>query len=266
MIPFDRVEINTTELCNRKCIICPRAHDYPNQNLHMTADVVDEICKQTAEYTDYITISGRGEPLLCSNILEIIETIAIHKKRFRLQTNGDFLDKYIHDLDDILDLKTKRNTNKIIVNCYDGLDQEKERINKWGKYKALTITSEREDDNQKMSDRFKSGRYVNRGGASLGMPYTYQPHLQMPCYILWRKAYFNWNGDLQLCCHDWTYIKTFGNIMQSSFKDIWEGHEINKYRFGLTENNGRSLFDECRNCDAIQEIQEAKACYLDWLG
>ena len=39
------VEVNTTELCNRNCIFCPR-HDpkvFPNRNLHMTPKGAESI-------------------------------------------------------------------------------------------------------------------------------------------------------------------------------------------------------------------------------
>ena len=39
------IELNTTELCNRKCVFCPR-HDssvYPNRNLNMSVDTAEKI-------------------------------------------------------------------------------------------------------------------------------------------------------------------------------------------------------------------------------
>ena len=34
---FSWVDLNPTELCNRRCVFCPRKDDtfYPNQNLHV---------------------------------------------------------------------------------------------------------------------------------------------------------------------------------------------------------------------------------------
>jgi len=39
------VELNTTELCNRKCVFCPRydSEVYPNRNLNMTVDDAEKI-------------------------------------------------------------------------------------------------------------------------------------------------------------------------------------------------------------------------------
>ena len=35
------IEINLTELCNRKCVFCPRVDPkvFPNRNLHMSLDL-----------------------------------------------------------------------------------------------------------------------------------------------------------------------------------------------------------------------------------
>ena len=39
------VEVNTTELCNRTCVFCPRHYPkvYPNRNLHMTVKGAEAI-------------------------------------------------------------------------------------------------------------------------------------------------------------------------------------------------------------------------------
>ena len=41
------VEINTTELCNRKCVFCPRVDPkiYPNRNLHIEISTINKIAK-----------------------------------------------------------------------------------------------------------------------------------------------------------------------------------------------------------------------------
>ena len=45
------VEINTTELCNRTCVFCPR-HDptvFPNRNLHLTVKGAQTIAEELAD-------------------------------------------------------------------------------------------------------------------------------------------------------------------------------------------------------------------------
>lgn len=243
--------------------MCPRAYDYPNLDLHMTGEIVDEIIRQTQDYTNYICIAGRGEPLLCKNILDIIETIIVHKKRFYMHTNGDFIHKYIDDLDSLLNLTytDEGNKPKILLNCYDGIDQWKQFTELYGHFKGINITYDRRDDDKDYVDnKFKIGQYVNRGGT---VPWTTTDNLQKPCYILWNKAYFNWNGDLQLCCHDWKYIKTFGNIMTDTFDEMWHKN-IHSYRMGLLEYGGRQNFIECKKCDSVQEHENSYKLYQQW--
>ena len=42
---FSWIDINLTELCNRKCIFCPRVDEaiYPNQRLHITEKLIQKI-------------------------------------------------------------------------------------------------------------------------------------------------------------------------------------------------------------------------------
>ena len=45
---FSWIDINITELCNRKCIFCPRVDPdkYPNQNINMSIDLAKNIGSQ----------------------------------------------------------------------------------------------------------------------------------------------------------------------------------------------------------------------------
>ena len=44
------MEINPTELCNRKCSFCPRGDWYPNKNLHLTIE------NHLKSYTIYLRV------------------------------------------------------------------------------------------------------------------------------------------------------------------------------------------------------------------
>ena len=76
---FSWLELNVTELCNRKCIFCPR-HDpkvFPNRNLHMTPKGAESISKELARnhYRGKISLSGFGENLLNPEFPEIIKVL-----------------------------------------------------------------------------------------------------------------------------------------------------------------------------------------------
>ena len=72
---FSWVELNFNELCNRKCIFCPRSDSYPNKNLHMDLEIAELIADQLQSlgFKGTVNISGTGEPLLTKNLLELIK-------------------------------------------------------------------------------------------------------------------------------------------------------------------------------------------------
>ena len=93
------VEINTTELCNRTCVFCPR-HDptvFPNRNLHLTVKGAQTIAEELAnnQYRGKISFSGFGENLLNPNFVEIVKEFHFYLPTATLEcnTNGDKLTK-----------------------------------------------------------------------------------------------------------------------------------------------------------------------------
>ena len=78
------IELNTTELCNRTCVFCPR-HDsevYPNRNLHMSVEDAEVIAKNLSNfnYQGKLSFSGYSENFLNKKFLEIISTNFLFKK------------------------------------------------------------------------------------------------------------------------------------------------------------------------------------------
>jgi len=41
----------------------------------------------------------------------------------------------------------------------------------------------------------------------------------------WKKPVVFWNGDMTTCCFDHDGLEVYGNILQKSFKEIWESKE-----------------------------------------
>lgn len=256
MIPLHRVEINITELCNRTCYFCPRAVDYPNKNLHMTPEVAEQVFIQTDPYTTFISMAGRGEPLLGKHLYEICELAKKHKRHMRIITNGDTLDKHIDELDKIFNLKYPRQRAIIQVNCYDGPKQKTEWSETYREFKAITF-----DDKHQTAkpQEWEWGTDItNRGG------FMWQTErlefLKKPCFFLWYKTFIDYNGNVNLCCHDWTHMRNFGNIMEKPFSEIWEGEELNEYR-KILEKGERWRLPECKNCDNFQEWDKQNLYY-----
>ena len=93
---FSWIDINVTELCNRTCIFCPRANKdfYPNQNLHISLDLVRKMADELAalNYEGAIVLCGFGEPLLHPEIEEVISILS-KVSRVEIVTNGDKINR-----------------------------------------------------------------------------------------------------------------------------------------------------------------------------
>ncbi|WP_292459742.1 GTP 3',8-cyclase MoaA [Methanothermococcus sp.] len=103
--PFGReirsLRISITPKCNLKCFYCHKeGHDGKNVNL-MTPEEIGKIAKTSLNFgIKKIKISG-GEPLLRTDLPQIIENIVDNRlKDISLTTNGIFLEKYAKRLKD----------------------------------------------------------------------------------------------------------------------------------------------------------------------
>ena len=93
---FSWIDINITELCNRKCVFCPRVDEslYPNQNLNMSIALAEKIGLELKDlsYEGTIIFSGFGEPTLHPQLLDLIASLR-GAHHLELVTNGDKLSK-----------------------------------------------------------------------------------------------------------------------------------------------------------------------------
>lgn len=66
------------------------------------------------------------------------------------------------------------------------------------------------------------------------------------CPLIYETSVILVNGDVAACCHDYNGVFILGNVMQSSFKKIWNGEKYRDLRRQI--RNDRSRFSICRTC------------------
>ena len=254
------IEINPTELCNLTCSFCPRAHGYPNQNLNMTPETakiirshVDEI---NFENPKRILITGRGEPTLAKHFEEITN-IFWDKKTYSLQmtTNGKWLfEKYEH-----LIPKFDHISYDVYDTEYDpnGKSRQKMRALNFRKkvekkYKNITVQFKPDYGGKKHVLTDWGSRMSNRAGA---INYNHLPHHDETCNIPFKRMFIDWNGDYNLCCHDWKHKLVFGNVREQNILDyLHENKSLNHYRKTLLNQYSRKNLTACSECDKVCPI------------
>ena len=245
---FRTIEINATELCNMSCVFCPRAFDYPNQNLHMSLDIVDMIIEQLDElpHITKIAFAGRGEPTLHKDFGEMAQRFIDYRDggrynlKLQVATNGNRVDKYEKQL---------RQFNDVRISVYDEskltVQETYDKYNSWGNltlYDRRTITL----------DEAAPNTYHNRAG-SVVHPIAktegvFHPKYGMICEKPLNVVYVSWNGDYNLCCNDWEDIQVLGNIQTETIHQFVTSNEnLHKYQKDLLA--GRRDHNPCSTCN-----------------
>ena len=237
------IELNITELCNRTCSFCPRGHGYENKNLNMSLDTVDLIIDQCKEFTKNIHICGRGEPLLNKNILQIVKKL-VKYFNVKIVSNGDKLFEYLKDLDDIMDLSNPQSNNTITISLYDGNGQYLLYKEKTKKYNNIKLNRKYDTNNNLNDKEFIYDHQISNRSGFLNLKNN---NKNQPCYLPLNRGFIDWNGDVNLCCHDWKEKLVFGNIFIESFPDIWLD-KLKNIKQMLIKGN-RFGTKACKNCN-----------------
>ena len=235
---FKAINFATYDYCNRSCSWCPNVNDVRKTNEEMTLYTFYNIINQLKDikYEGIIAPFGNNEPLADPLIFALINEIhdTLPNNKIALHTNGDglsdekMLEKFlISPIDDI------------VVNCYDDEKHLKEL-----KSKLKPIENRvRFNHIQKPLDHF-----WNRGG---NVPNIKPSSQSSRCFIPFEWLSINHKGDVYLCCSDWKYEVTFGNINNENILDIWYNEKYQKYRIMHDHNKGKEM-PLCNRCNLIK--------------
>src|SRR5207247_1050649 len=99
-----------------------------------------------------------------------------------------------------------------------------------------------EKGNHLLPENEKYSRYhQNKNGS-----YSLKNKLLDHCWKLWQSCVFTWDGQLVPCCFDKDAAHPAGNIQLKSFKEIWQGTELQSFRASVLRS--RKEIDICSNC------------------
>lgn len=223
------IELNVINNCNRSCSFCPHASDaYHYKHGRMSMSVVDAIVRRIKEYnfTNVISVCGYGEPLLHNRMSEIISRLDTTNGFIELMTNGDLL-----TLDKVNEFY-RSGLDMLNVSIYD---------------------RELDDKVTRLLSNFDNKKYILRKRYDVDMPlvnrigmlHAPQPTNTGPCYFPSYKMMIDVDGQVLLCCNDWSREETFGNILNDSIDQIWI-HNMSDRRMDLIKGNRQKV---CATCD-----------------
>lgn len=257
---FSFIELNINEICNRVCPFCPRANPekYPNQNIHMSVELAENIANQLAsiDFTGIVNISGTGEPLLTKHIVDIVKRFGDRGIHIEIVTNGDVLVK--KNGPKLIENLYSAGLRQFVVSMYDGPEQIEA-------FDTLFASCDIDKSLYSLRDRWYDESedygllYTNRAG-NIGFEHLSDIARQKlmksgksACFYTHYSMMIDWNGDALLCCQD-MYNRTvkFGNVKDKSLLDIWTDAKLMEFRNKL--KNGERSLSPCSNCNANGQI------------
>ncbi len=255
------IEINLTELCNRKCVFCPRVDPevFPNRNLHMDLKLTKKIATNLKKinYKGRLSFSGFGEPLLTKNLLEHLKIFREELKENNLETNtnGDKLNP------NVIKNLFKSGLTNLYINAYDGPHQIE-------KFEKMIKESGINKDNFFIRPHWEGyhkdwGLFLNNrsGMVKLAENEYLKPvskEIKRKCFYPFYKMFIDFDGRVLFCSNDWGRINIVGNVNKESIEEIWLGEKLNYFRKKLS-NEDRSN-KPCNTC-SINGTLHGKTSY-----
>jgi cyclic pyranopterin phosphate synthase len=223
------LEINITDACNRACEFCPHSEDtYQYRSDRAAPTLFSSIAEQLKEknYTGSIVLCGYGEPTMYKPLREAITMLATTDAKIELITNGELLTK-----EKVKDLFLA-GLDIINISVY-----EEQYV-----AHASSLVEDLEPTQWLIRNRYLGQiELVNRIEIRNGL----DQNSKGPCWLLSYKMLINHNGDVMLCCNDWTRKNIYGNIYKSNLWDIWTNN-LQEKRLELLSGNRTGI---CASCD-----------------
>lgn len=243
MKKYKKIYIEITNNCNLKCSFCS---EVKRKRRFMTPEEFENILIKIKDYTDYIYLHIKGEPLLHPNIIEFLRLADKYNLKVNLTTNGTLFSKVAKELSECNSLRKinfslhSENSldnyceeifknvellkDKIIIyrlwtlknNQLDSKSQE--IVNKIKKYYNLpqeTVDKIYTSNNIKI----KSTIYVDKDN-EFSWPEVTTHKSNGYCYALKTQIGILVDGTVVPCCLDSNGVVNLGNIFKESLEEI----------------------------------------------
>ena len=273
-------QIEPTNACPYKCIMCPREKEMKRpvgmMEYSVFCKVIDEIATYPKEIKKKeIELFHFGESLLHPKI----GNMNAYAKAKGLTTV--FSVNAIELTSHLAEKLVKKNANKIIVSL-DGFDEEsffkirgrkinyQTAINNVVKTSELIKTHNSSTQlvvrmialnlNAHTKDEFKAFwnnqnivaeirpffPWGEKEMVELGEYDKYPPF--MPCPFAWQYTVVQWNGDVVACCRDYNAENLMGNVKDNSLEEIWNGEKYKTFRDNMVKGEYQnSICGPCMN-------------------
>jgi radical SAM protein with 4Fe4S-binding SPASM domain len=261
------VQIESTNICNARCVFCPRDEMHRKQGVMDDAlfrKVVDECA---ALGIRHVRLHNFGEPFVDRRLTE---KVAYAKQKgipeVGVISNGSLIDEQVASAVveaglDAINISVDASGREVFEGTrvglkYDTVIANIERLirirGELGRTRPRLILSfVRQGDGveerafierwRQVADKIHVTDIHNWAGTL-----SRERDVRFPCYRQWLTFTVLWDGRVSLCCADFDGKVTLGDVRTAGIREIWESETYRAVRREQLESGGPDI---CRGCD-----------------
>ena len=238
----------------------------------MSLDLFKKVIDQAEGNIEFISLASRGEPLICPDIIKMLEYTRGKFLNLKINTNASLLDEkkchailsggvktIVFSADAASEplyskLRVNGNLEKVLKNIENF---KKIHETEYSSNPIITRVSGVKFDNSqdlKSMEKFW-GNLVDQVAFVNYNPwensYDKEPNnIKAPCSDLWRRMFVWWDGKVNPCDVDYKSILSVGTFPDNSLSKHWNSESYNNLR-SAHQNNNRSKISPCNSCTVI---------------
>jgi MoaA/NifB/PqqE/SkfB family radical SAM enzyme len=261
------VQIESTNICNAKCVFCPRDEMHRRQGV-MSLDLYRKIVDECAELgITHVRVHNYGEPFMDRRLTEKVR-YAKQKgiPEVGMISNGSLITEdvargIIEAGLDAINISVDASGREVFESTRLGLNYDKvianvERLvrirSELGRRRPKLILSFVRQNNsadeqafiehwRAIADKIHITDLHNWAGTL-----NRESDVNYPCYRPWLTFTVLWDGRVSLCCADFDGRTVLGDLTTSTIREIWNAPPYVAARRAHLESGGPDI---CRSCD-----------------
>jgi MoaA/NifB/PqqE/SkfB family radical SAM enzyme len=261
------VQIESTNICNAKCVFCPRDEMHRRQGI-MTFSLFRKVVDECVELgITHVRMHNYGEAFIDK---QLVEKVRYAKQRgvreVGVISNGSLISEEVARgmIDaglDAINISVDAAGKEVFETTRIGLKYDKvianiERLvrlrGESGKRRPKLILSfvrqNNSDDEQAFIEHWRAIAdkvHITDLHNWAGTLNT-ESDVNYPCYRPWLTFTVLWDGRVSLCCADFDGSTILGDLNTSSIREIWNAEPYRNARRQHLESGGPDI---CRACD-----------------
>ena len=271
MKKYRKIYIEITNVCNLKCSFCSIVNR-PKE--YMDIDTFENIISKIKDYTDYVYLHVKGEPLLHPNIIDFINICDKNNVKVNLTTNGTLFPQVVDKLKECRNLSkinfSLHSENNITDYCekiFDSVeklpetttviyrlwtlkdnkldDKSTNTVNKIKEYYNLSTETVEKIKNEN-NIKIKSTIYVDKDNEFNWPSLNGKEESNGYCYALKTQVAILVDGTVVPCCLDSDGVINLGNIKEKTMEEIINGEKYQKLQKSFQDR--KPCEELCKKC------------------